>query len=818
MSRTLSLLLSGLLLSTQPLHAEDGVAAASPSLDAEAAAGAAVPEAASPPVVTVPAEAGADTGVAPATEAVATSPPSLPEAEIAPPLAPALTSSPVEEPAVAATASRSLAAAVPSRDAQGLEYEIHRLLAVAGVLGDERSIPSARRLDLYVRQSGLGRWSLESLQYALDDGAPQSLTFDAAQSEVLSARDSALRIARFPFAAGPRVLRVDLRLVKGRDAEAQSKDLSAELRFDKVNGPIELVVLLDTGTIVGPSLRLQRRVASEQAGGQLHGLDLDGLTGGASRYQPGDNNDPALGHARQLLALGDTRGALIELLSIAERRRLPSGALPTFESPYWLETARLLRQEGLLDRAQAICDDLSSRRSIRTEIAVERLAIGEARLAIGDLDGAEKQFALAKPRLPEYRLPDLRTATGMLQLAQQRSREASETLNGTSPDSVEAFRYMSSSIEAVRATAYGRYNLAIATLRNGDVKTALSWLDLLGRTDSDDPELLALRDKANLALGWHFLQEKQGRTALGVLGRVRSEGLSSNRALLGMGWAQLAPAGERLKRTQLSRTTTRSPDQVSDLPAPVRNSLERLRVIEPEVSGGWIGPSSFERDDPPKDRREGLQRALQIWDVLIVRDERDPAVQEARLAVAYAHDQLRDGAAARDAYGVAIDSLRKVDAAIDEETAFVTSGGLRTALTTMVDEASLFDTLDKLHMPPEPSTFPLIAKLDRLQQRNRLQQAMADARLRLDLPSDSGPAVPADLLNRLASFESWLGKQRNGIADEAETTIKARLNIRRDTTRDYLKTALLSLARLEDAPDLESRTVETPDCSDAACP
>ena len=104
-----------------------------------------------------------------------------------------------------------------------------------------------------------------------------------------------------------------------------------------------------------------------------------------------------------------------------------------------------------------------------------------------------------------------------------------------------------------------------------------------GRTESNDPELLSLRDKANLALGWHFLQQKQGRTALGVLGRIRSEGLASNRALLGMGWAQLAPAGERLKRPQLGDNSARSTDHISDLPAPVRNSLERLRLLEPEA-------------------------------------------------------------------------------------------------------------------------------------------------------------------------------------------------------------------------------------------
>ena len=789
-----SLLLSVLLLTSQPLHAQEGVAAAASSEAPESA----LPEAAAPPAV--------DTA-APVTSEV----PALPDEVIATP-------APTAE--VDAQTAVQLGTAVPSRDPQGLEYEAHRLLAVASVLADERRIPSRSRLDFYVRQTGLGRGLIEALQYAFDDAPLQTVSLDAVHAQALAASGNVYRLARIPLTDGAQRLRVVLRLNRGTDSAV--KELTAELSLVGKAGPIELVAQLEVGTIGGQSLRLQPWRVRDQPGGQLLGLDLDSLLAVAGRYLPGDDNDPALGHARQLLKLDDVSGALVELLSIAERRRLPNGSLPPFEAPYWLETARLLRQQGLLDRAQQICDDLSSRRAIRTEIAIERLAIGEARLAIGDLAGAERQLALSKAHLPEYRLPDLRSATGMLQLAQQRDREARKTLNARTPDSVEAFRYMSSSIEAVRATAYSRYNLAIATLRSGDENTALSWLDLLGRTDSKDPEMLALRDKANLALGWHFLERKQGRTALGALGRVRSEGLASNRALLGVGWAQLAPAGERLKRTPLGDNSARAPDQINDLPAPVRNSLERLRVLEPEVSGSSIGPSSFEREDPPKDRREGLLRALQIWTLLIDRDERDPAVQEAKLAVAYAYDQLRDGGAARAAYGVAVESLRKIDAAIEGEVAFASSGDLRSTMMTMRDQTTLFEMLDKVHLPPETSTFPLYAQLDRLQQRNRLQQALVEARQQLEQPSETGPAASPELLARLAGFETWLTRQRTTIANDAESNIKARLTTRRDTTREYLKTALLSLARLEDTPDYGSRAAEpapdAPSCSGNTCP
>lgn len=786
MSNTAALLLATAFITT-PLHAQEGVPAALSSPQEEGT-GEFSP-------VPLPKQE---------LEAVA------PVAAAEPPAA----ADPAAAPATVPAAALALPVAVPSRDPQVLEYEIHRLLAVAGVQADDRELPRAARVQVYVRQVGLSVGMIESLNLTIDDGAPQAIALEAGVPAALNTRSDALRVLRTTLANGAHVLRAELRLAaKGKDGETRT--LNAELGFDKLDGPLELALLLDTGTITGPTLKVQRLTVDESAGGVL-GLNLDRLSlAGGQRYRPGDDNDPALGHARQRLRIGDSRGGLVELLSIAERRRRADGSLPTFESPYWLETTRLLREQGLLDRAQAICDELAPRRAIRTELAIERLALGEARLAAGDLAGAEKQLGLAKKHLPDFRLPDLRQATGMLQLAQSRAREAQATLKVSTPDSIEAFRYMNSSVEAVRATAYGRYNLAIATLRSGDAQTALSWLDLLGRTQTEDSELLSLRDKANLALGWHFLEQKQGRTAMGVLGRIRSEGLASNRALLGMGWAQLAPAGERLERAQLGRSTARAPDQVGDLPAPVRNSLERLRVLEPEVSGNWMGPSSFEREDPPKDRREGLNKALTIWTLLLERDERDPAVQEAKLAVAYAHDQLRNGPAARQAYGVAIDALKRVDSAIEAESTFVGSGELRTALLAATDRDTLFQTLDRLHLPPDSSTFALYARLDRLAQRNRLQQALVSARTRLEAPV-ADTASPIELIGRLHSFETWLERQRGMLAHEAVTTVGTRLATRRDTTRDYLKTALLSAARLEDTPDLESRSAE-PNCLDADC-
>ncbi|MGB5332947.1 MAG: tetratricopeptide repeat protein [Woeseiaceae bacterium] len=84
---------------------------------------------------------------------------------------------------------------------------------------------------------------------------------------------------------------------------------------------------------------------------------------------------------------------------------------------------------------------------------------------------------------------------------------------------------------------YAKFNLGVALVRLGRVDEAARLLDDLGELDPYNDELTALRDKANLALGYALLQDGQPRAAKAPLQRVRLEGPFSNKALLGVGWA-----------------------------------------------------------------------------------------------------------------------------------------------------------------------------------------------------------------------------------------------------------------------------------------
>ena len=85
--------------------------------------------------------------------------------------------------------------------------------------------------------------------------------------------------------------------------------------------------------------------------------------------------------------------------------------------------------------------------------------------------------------------------------------------------------------------AYARFNLGVALVRQDRVAEAAPLLTAVGTLYTESRELLALRDKANLALGYAWLQAQNPQAALVALNRVRLNSAYTTRALLGAGWA-----------------------------------------------------------------------------------------------------------------------------------------------------------------------------------------------------------------------------------------------------------------------------------------
>ncbi len=87
---------------------------------------------------------------------------------------------------------------------------------------------------------------------------------------------------------------------------------------------------------------------------------------------------------------------------------------------------------------------------------------------------------------------------------------------------------------------YGQFNLGVALVRAGQPERGLALLDAVGTLETKWPELMALRDKANLAIGYARLQAGEPAAARLALERVRLAGPQSSKALLGAGWADAA--------------------------------------------------------------------------------------------------------------------------------------------------------------------------------------------------------------------------------------------------------------------------------------
>jgi len=566
------------------------------------------------------------------------------------------------------------------------------------------------------------------------------------------------------------------------DAGLQTFETDAQVDFEQDGAALELH-LAGSGLLASARLEVREHRARMEPRGWLRRAlgRIGGLAQPDGSFVTGSGDDPRVRHAAYLTRLGRDDSAAVELLGLSQGMSVDD--LP---DSYWLTLAAALRQAHLPDQAAAICDQLDARGAERQAVGVERLRLGLMQHRFGNAAEAERQLLSARDRLPPDRVQDWQVAYAQLQFERQQFAEALHTLRNGNDERIDAYRYMDQSVEAVRTAAYRRFNLAVAMVHEGDTARGLSLLDLVGRLKGSDSELLALRDKANLTLGWHFLRDKQGATAMGILGRVRSEGRLSGRALLGMGWAELEPGDKKFERV---RITNDADDPLNPLPAPVRNSLIQLGVFEPETRGE-VGPRNFSRERPAATREEGLRRALSFWNYLTERDPREPAVQEGLLATAYAYDSLGDTPRARAAYDRAIAALEMQKQTLAEHQAAIRGGGLAQGIGGADGEGGLARAMDRLGLPPEDSATALYASVDRYLNLERLKRDLAD--LRAALASHAGMASDnASLLAELGAAQATEALTLDALAQQ-------QLERQKDGIDGYLKVAYFAAARASD--------------------
>jgi hypothetical protein len=190
------------------------------------------------------------------------------------------------------------------------------------------------------------------------------------------------------------------------------------------------------------------------------------------------------------------------------------------------------------------------------------------------------------------------------------------------------------------ASLYARYNLGVALIKSGDFAGGSALLDELGQMPLASEEHRSLRDKANVALGFAALLDNRPEAARLHLERVRLEGLHSNKALLGFGWA-----ADALKQPKL---------------------------------------------------------ALVPWMELAQRDLSDSSVLEARIAVPYAYAELGAFGQSLERYNEAIAVFERESVSLDESIAAIRAGKLVDGLMERNpgDEMGWFWTIRELPEMP----------------------------------------------------------------------------------------------------------------------
>jgi hypothetical protein len=227
--------------------------------------------------------------------------------------------------------------------------------------------------------------------------------------------------------------------------------------------------------------------------------------------------------------------------------------------------------------------------------------LGKVWYARGYLDRAERAINEVKGRLTADLEAERMHLLSNILMRQQRFDEAIALLNAW-----KGRRDQSDWL------AYAQYNLGVALVRKGLVTEADPFLTSVGSIESGRREMRSLKDRANLALGYAYLQNNQPDLAKPVLERVRLDGPYSNKALLGVGWADAA-AGQ-------------------------------------------------------------FQEALTPWMELRDRNLLDSAVQEAYLAIPYAFAKLNANAQAAENYEKAIASFDTETVNIDNSILEINDG------------------------------------------------------------------------------------------------------------------------------------------------
>jgi len=254
--------------------------------------------------------------------------------------------------------------------------------------------------------------------------------------------------------------------------------------------------------------------------------------------------------------------------------------------------------------------------------------LGKLQYARADWAGATNSFSRVSEKFNKDLLAEMHSLQINLQIKQ----------NDLAPLSIKKLEEEN----LAQWAPFALYNIGAANARNGDMKTAQLFFNELTQlsfnaSNQSRAEYLTLQDKAHTATGYSYLQEKSYLAAIEAFRKVRLDGIESNQALLGYGWAAIA--------------------------------------------------------------QENYLEAIKPWQVLQQRSLLFPAAQEALLALPFAYEKLNAPGDALREYEAAEKLLSKEINLVREMRATLTSGELLTLVSSKPVSSKELLELEKKNEP-----------------------------------------------------------------------------------------------------------------------
>jgi hypothetical protein len=382
---------------------------------------------------------------------------------------------------------------------------------------------------------------------------------------------------------------------------------------------------------------------------------------------------------------GDELGAITQLMIANER--------PQIRTRTQVDEANLLLADlyysyGLYEESRELFTRLLNAQV--SDSVQNRIWFNLARLRFeqGYFDQARDLLARITDTLPDFIESERKYLLTNLYLGNAQYDEAADLSNSINDKSIWKI--------------YARYNLAVSRIEDDSYEIGKNLLDRIGQLEAQTPEMLALRDRANLSLGLKQLRMELNEAALESLSRVRLEGPMSHQALLATGWA-------------------------------------RYRLNQ-------------------------FDKALIPWRLLLQRNAVDPATQEAILAIPSGYAELGQDKLALKHFEIAAQQFDAQLQLLDNAIVSIENDGLIGSLrenSILFDRSSLQRLPPSSDVTPQLHILMASAEFQREIKR---YQELLDIRNSLRYWGTSFPALELMLAERRRGFEQRLPKLQQSIS------------------------------------------------------